>query len=291
LILLNPTDLLIGHLTNCSSQIPKQKLANMKISALAVLALVGVANAGRPQLSVQVRDGNFADLDGLDPSISWSASTKSGDIDVEYGIEASARPTDDIASLPKSIWGKAGKTFGAWRTSVRGEVEGTSFDSANIEVNANCDDEDLSVKLTGTAGKEFTVSKVEAVKRMESGDGVLTVNPRYNLETDEKDIVIGYDTDKTNVEITASADAQSLTISQQLDDDNRVAPTIASSGSISLEWERSLGDENSVTTTLKPNESIDVEWKDASWTANINMPVDGTSIGGANVSIKREVNF
>jgi len=216
---------------------------------------------------------------------------KSGDIDVEYGIEASVRPTTDIASLPKSIWGKAGKTFGAWRTSVRGEVEGTNFNSASIQIDAACEDEDVSIKLTGTAGKEFSVSKIEAVKGFGSGDGKITVNPRYNVEADEKDVVIGYDNEGTNVEITASMDAQTVTISQQIDDDNILSPTITSNGDISLAWERSLGDDNSLTTTLKPNESIDVEWKDASWTANINMPVDGTTIGGANVSIKREVNF
>merc|ERR1711862_877866 len=85
------------------------------------------------------------------------------------------------------------------------------------------------------------------------------------------DVVIGYTADKTSVEVTASRDAQSVTVSQQLDDDNRVAPTLASGGAISVEWERSLGDDKSVTTTLKPDESIDVEWKDDAWTANINM--------------------
>ena len=36
---------------------------------------------------------------------------------------------------------------------------------------------------------------------------------------------------------------------------------------------------------------VDMEWKDSAWTANINMPIDGNSISGANVSVKREVNF
>jgi len=94
-----------------------------------------------------------------------------------------------------------------------------------------------------------------------------------------------------SIEITASQDAQSVTFSQQIDDDNRVAPTLASNGDISLEWERDLGGGNSLTATLKPNESVDLEWEDDSWTANINLPIDGTDITGANVSIKREVNF
>ena len=56
-------------------------------------------------------------------------------------------------------------------------------------------------------------------------------------------------------------------------------------------FEQTLGDDNSVTTTVKPDESIDVEWKDDSWTANVNMPLDGTEIAGSNVNIKREINF
>lgn len=60
---------------------------------------------------------------------------------------------------------------------------------------------------------------------------------------------------------------------------------------MAVEWERNLGDDNSLTTTLRPNESVDMEWKDSAWTANINMPIDGNTISGANVSVKREVNF
>merc|ERR1712232_1193180 len=89
----------------------------------------------------------------------------------------------------------------------------------------------------------------------------------------------------------ASADEQSLTISKQIDAENRVAPTLSSGGSFSVEYERSLGGGNSLTTTVSPNESIDMEWKDSEWTASISMPVDGTEIKGTNVSVKRDVSF
>jgi hypothetical protein len=46
-----------------------------------------------------------------------------------------------------------------------------------------------------------------------------------------------------------------------------------------------------LTANLKPNDNLNVEWKDDAWTANVNMPIDGTSISGANVGIKRDVNF
>jgi hypothetical protein len=91
--------------------------------------------------------------------------------------------------------------------------------------------------------------------------------------------------------LVASRDSQEVTISQKLDDRNRIAPTINNKGDISVEWERTLGDDSSLTATLKPNESINVEWEDGPWTANVNMPLDGTSISGANVGIKRDVQF
>lgn len=263
----------------------------MKLSSLALLAIIGTAAAGRPQVSIQVRDGSFAGLDGLEPSVSWSGSASASEVDLEYGIDSAVHPTDDITSLPKSIWGKASKSFGAWSASVRGEVKGTDMESVGLKVTADNADDDISIKLTASAGSEFSVSNVEAMKGFDSDGARVTVNPRYNLVTEEGDVVIGYSNDKTDVTITASRDAQSVKISQQIDDDNRVAPTLSSDGAITLEYERSLGDDNSLTATWKPNESIDVQWKDASWTANVNMPVDGTSIGGADVSIKREVNF
>ena len=117
------------------------------------------------------------------------------------------------------------------------------------------------------------------------------MNPRFNLDSDAADVVVAYSKDGTDVELTASQSAQSVKISRQLDSENRVAPTIASNGAVSVEWERSLGNGNSVTTTIKPNDSVDLEWKDAGWTANINMPLDGANIAGTNVRIKREVSF
>jgi hypothetical protein len=263
----------------------------MKTSALALFAIIGVAAAGSPQLSIKVSDGNYADLGGLDPTLSWSDSTTSGDIDIEYGIEAAAKPTSDLASLPKKVWGKASTSLSGWGVSARADFEGLDFSKASVEIDASNSDNDLDVHLEASAGDAFSVHKIEATKGFDSDGARITVNPRYNLDTEESDVVIAYSKGDTSVEVTAAQDSQSVTFSQQIDDDNRIAPTLASNGDISLEWERSLGDGNSLTATLKPNESIDLEWNDASWTANINLPLDGTDITGANVNIKREVNF
>ncbi|CAB9511079.1 expressed unknown protein [Seminavis robusta] len=263
----------------------------MKFSAIALFALFGAAAAGRPNLSISVRDGNFDGLDGLDPTVSWENSAQSGDMDISYGVEASARPTSDIASLPRKIWGKASTDISGWGVSARADVNPQDLDSADIELNAENEDNDLSVNLVASAGKDFAVRSVEATKGLDANGARVTVTPRFNLEDDSRDVVVNYSNDNTDVKLTASADAQEVTVSQRLDDDNRVAPTINSNGDLSVEWERRLGDDSSLTATLKPNDSLDVEWKDDAWTANVNMPIDGANINGANVSIKRDVNF
>jgi hypothetical protein len=265
----------------------------MKLSALALAAFLGCASAGRnaPQLSIKVRDGNFDGLDGLDPTLTWSDSTRSGDIDLAYGIEAAARPTSDLASLPRKVWGKASTDVSGWGVSARAEVDAQERDHADLDIDASNADADLLLHLTASAGKEFNIKSVEATKGFDAEGSRVTVTPRFNLEDDSRDVVVNYSNDKTNIKLTASADKQEVTFSQQIDDDNRVAPTINSNGDISVEWERRLGEDRSLTANLKPNDNINVEWKDDAWTANVNMPIDGTNISGANVSIKRDVHF
>lgn len=261
----------------------------MKTSTLALLAVIGSANANLPSLSIKVSDGNFDGLGGLDPTVTWSTTGKYGEVDIEYGLEADAYLTSDLASLPKNIWGKASTDIGGWGVTARAEFQGTDFSSADIEIDAV--NEDLSVHIDAASTGDFNVNKIEATKSFDSDDAAVTVTPRYDVESGATDIVVSYVKEDTDVEITASQNEQSITVSKQIDDENRVAPTIGSNGEFSVEWERSLGDDNSITTTLKPNDSIDVEWKDSAWTANINLPLDGTSISGTNVSIKRDVNF
>jgi len=263
----------------------------MKFTLFAVLATTALA--ARPNLSIQVRDGNFDGLDGLDPSLTWSSATTSGDYDLEVGVDVAARPTSDLASLPRSAWGKASRTFGAWGVSARAEIQREDLNNADIEVNADSANDDLSFQMMASAGTAgSSVSSISATKGFTSGDARVTVSPTVDMGTKDVNVDIGYDAGKTNVEVNASKDEQTIKVSQQIDDDNRVAPSFAlRSGKMAVEWERNLGDDNSLTTTLRPNEEIAMEWKDSAWTANINMPIDGNSISGANVSVKREVNF
>jgi hypothetical protein len=212
-------------------------------------------------------------------------------MDISYGVESAARPTTEIASLPRKLWGKASTDISGWGVSARADIDAQALDSADIEVEANNEDNDLSVRLVASAGRDFSVQSVQATKGFDANGARVTVTPRLDLENDDKDVEINYSQDNTSVKLMASIDSQEVTISQQIDDDNRIAPTINSNGDLSVEYERRLSDDSSLTATLKPNESLDVEWKDAAWTANVNMPIDGTNISGANVSIKRDVNF
>ena len=166
------------------------------------------------------------------------------------------------------------------------------MNNADLEIVASNADDDLEITISAAAGSSFAIRSVEASKGLEAGDGTLTIKPSYSLEDESGEVTLSYDNgDKTTIELTANASSQSVTISQQVDADNKISPTLTSDGKLSVAWEKNLGDGNSLTATLSPDDAINLEWEDGSWTANINLPVDGTSISGANVSIKRDVNF
>ena len=231
-------------------------------------------------------------MDGLDPTLTWSTSASSGDMELEVGIEASALPTDDISSLPKKYWGKATTKNGNWGITAQTDVDAQDLSRAEVEIIASNEDDDLGITITATAGSTFAINSVEAFKGLEAGDGTITIKPSYDLDEEAGEVTLSYDNgDKTTIDLTANANSQSVTISQQVDAENRISPTLTSEGKLSLEWEKSLGGDNSLIATLTPDESIDLEWEDGSWTASINLPIDGTSINGANVSIKRDVEF
>ena len=111
------------------------------------------------------------------------------------------------------------------------------------------------------------------------------------MEKEDGDIILGWVNEDTLVEVIADRHDQSVKVSQQIDDDNRVAPMYASNGTFAVEWERQLGDENSVLTKVTPNEKVEVKWNDHLWKANVEIPLEGTKLGGPSVTIKREVKF
>lgn len=243
--------------------------------------------------------------------MTWEDSASTGEFDFSYGIDAAVRPTSDISTLPKTIWGKVKTQVSGWGIAAKAKIQGTDYSNPRFIVDADNEELDLSVSFTAGAyglgrasssssskGKSssshsqpFALHTVQATKGFDSNGARVTVTPRYNFDTDFKDVVVNYENEATSVKLVASATAQEVTFSQQVDEDNRISPTLSSKGDVSVEWERKIGDDSAVKANFKPNDNLSVEWKDSDWTACVKMPVDGTNINGATVSIKRDVQF
>jgi len=173
----------------------------MKFSAVVLAAVLGTAAAGKPQLSISIRDGEFGGLDGLDPTLTWETSSSSKDMDISYGIEAAAIPTTDIASLPRRVWGKASTSISGW--GVTTSMESEDMEGATFDIDAENKKADMTAKLSGsTAGG---LASASVTKSFDANGGTVTVTPSINLETDEKDVALNYDNDGMTVTLTASS--------------------------------------------------------------------------------------
>jgi len=279
----------------------------LRSASLPILLIVGVNSiasspgaSSRPQLSITIRDGNFTDMEGLDPIITWENSAMlDNDLAVQYGIDLSARTTH-IAALPRRIWGRASRLFAdRFALSTRLELDVQRFDQLDLEIDGEIEENDVKFRIIGRSPvsgiKQLGAARVgfvEVTKGFDNDGNRITVNPRYNLDYQRGDVVITYDAgDDTLIKVTASKDDQLVTISQKLNDENMISPTIGRDGSLSLAWDRKLGEDNTIRTTLNPNRSVDVEWRDSAWTANVNFPMDDKDLSGATVHIKRDIKF
>jgi len=247
----------------------------MKYSALALAAVVGTASAGKPTLSISVQDGKFDGLDGLDPTLNWEGSASSGDLSLDYGIEAAVRPTADIASLPRNVWGKASTNIAGWGVSAKAENDMSG--STDIEVDA--ENGDLNIHLTASAAGGVDVHSVEATQTMDVDGATVTINPRYNMDTEEADVRVGYSNKNTDVtltaskddqevnikhnmgdttlDLTASADNQEVTVSQQLDNTN--VKLTASADSQEVVVDHQMDNTNVKLTASADNQEVVVD--------------------------------
>lgn len=298
----------------------------MKFSAVALttLLLPSVAHAGfrdrvpAPRgdatVSFTIQDGEYDEITDLDPTFSWRGEQLTDDVALSFGVDTEIQTsTKNVLKWPNMVWGKATTIVGGWGLSAATEFDG----DATMEFVADSAEYDLKMRMLASAnGDGAAVDGVEASKGFDVGSSThVVVTPRYDIENSLADVVVGCDINgKTNVEIIASKDAQSiivqhalmddtdvkiaaskeyqeLTLSQQLDESNRISPTVNSNGEFCLEWDHVVNDESSFTATLKPNDSVDVEWNDGEWTAMIKMPLDGKDIKESAVTIKRDVSF
>mmetsp|Transcript_8642 Transcript_8642/g.13650 ORF Transcript_8642/g.13650 Transcript_8642/m.13650 type:complete len:287 (-) Transcript_8642:135-995(-) len=283
-------------------------LPSLTLSYLAVIGADATAPNpaanSRPQLSITIHDGNFTDIEGLDPTITWeNTALLNNDVALEYGIDLSARTTN-LASLPRRIWGRASRTFSipnndqhTFALSSRLELDVQSMDRIDFQIDGDDDDSDLKLRIVGSAPTEARhirrarVAFLEFTKGWENDGNRITVNPRYHVGRGRGDVVVTYDADDTLIRVTASGDDQEVTIAQKLNEENMISPTIGSDGALTLAWDRKLGEDSSVRTTLNPNRSVDVEFRDAAWTANVNFPMDDKDMRGATVQMKRDIKF
>jgi len=251
-------------------------------------------------MQINVKDGDFSGLSGLEPALTWQGTSRYGSTDLDYGIDVAARTTTDLGTLPRRVWGRARQRVADWDLAARADVDSQGpwgGDVAQVVVTAERPDLDLALRAEGAAGlagrpSDLALHRVQATKGMQNEEGHrLILTPRYDLRSRAADIVLAWRTGEVDVEVTASAAAQRVKLSKRLDDDNWVSPTIDSRGDVSLEWEHRIDDESSFTARIKPQEAVDVRWTDKEWTASVNMPVDGRDVSGANVHISREVKF
>jgi hypothetical protein len=228
----------------------------------------------------------------LNPTLNWEGSASSGDVNLDYGIEADARPTTDVASLPRRVWGKASTNAGGWGVSARAERNLRESDDTNLEFDASNDDADLNIHVVASAGGG--VQRVEATKGLDMNGARVTLNPRYNLANEEADVVVGWDNGDTNVKLTASADSQEVNVKHRIDNtnieltasadnqevkidhqmDNTKIKLTASADNQEITVSQQLDDKNRVSPTINNKGDISVEWErslgdDSSLTATL----------------------
>lgn len=251
----------------------------MKFSILAVAALVASAEAiSKPSLTISVTDGNFDGVDGLDPTLSWSGSSSAGDIDLDYGIESAVRPTTDLASLPRKVFGTLKTNVAGWGITA-GADRDMATGATDIEINADNADADLSVKVLASA--DGGVDSISATKGFDVDGNRVTINPRYSLANEDADVVVTYNGGDTNVELTASADSQEVVVTHDMGDtniqltaskdsqevvldhtmDNTNIKLTASADNQEVTVSQQVDDNNKISPTLNRNGDISVQWE------------------------------
>lgn len=259
----------------------------MKLCIFFSLFYTASAGAKYPSISLNLKDGSYAEsFDGLDPELSYSTEASAMGCDIEAGATASMKPTMDVLSLPRSIWGKVSGDVAGWRVSSRVDADLDDGNKVGINFAAGNSDLDASIQVNG-------LDQIIVEKGFDALDGRISVTPRYELGSSDADVTLAYDSDSTSVAIDASASASTmkLTVSQKVTDDDTLTPSINCSGDMSLAWKRSLGDGNSITTTVKPNEEVSLKWNDGPWVAEFKSSLDGYKTDGLSVRVNRKVSF
>lgn len=274
--------------------------------AIILSTLIFVAAENLPKLSINVRNGNFAGVtSGLDPTLSWSSKRSCDEtgLGFEYGMEAGI--SDDVLSMPKSLFGVCSvlpTEERAWGVAAKTSFSDGNFTAADIDLDIDNEEFDTKLHLDSKFNYDkdkkkasFLVDSIQADKTFTLEHGSLKVSPRYDFSSKVPDVVVSFDKDgDVGVEVNASKDFQSVTVSGRLNERNKISPTVTSEGDLSLEWEHTLGDidgDNGIKTTYRPNESVDIDWKDKGWSTSIHMDIEDHELLGPEISFKKIVTF
>lgn len=116
--------------------------------------------------------------------------------------------------------------------------------------------------------------------------------PRFNFAMGKADVTVEYECDSTRVRVDADMDNQKITLSQRIDDDNIISPSISSDGDMSLEYRGVVGD-GVLTANYHPSDSIGVRYEEGSWVAKADIPIEGyfSFKGNAKLKIGRSVTM
>lgn len=195
---------------------------------------------------------------------------------------------------PFNIWGKVKRSVAGWDLQAKLDTDSDRFRQVDIDVEAEGGPTDCKLRAQGSVDTSAQTGELREVGLSQSFDapgGNMAVSPSYNLASKKADVVLAYenqDTD-TTVTIAADMDSQRVTVSQRIDDDNEISPSITSDGDIELQYKRIMGD-GVMTANYKPNDSTSVKYEEGPWVASANFPMDGYyQLGGPSLNIKRSI--
>jgi hypothetical protein len=196
---------------------------------------------------------------------------------------------------PFNIWGKLNRNLGGW--DLRAKVDTTSDDIRRLDFDVEAEGGPTDIKLRAqgnmdAANQSGEIREVELSQSFDIPSGEVAISPRYNLNTGKADITLAYENSDTDTTITiaANSDQQRVTVSQRIDENNEIAPTVTSDGDIELRYKRIIGD-GVMTANYKPNDSTSIQWEDGPWTARADFPTENFyKLGGPQLSIKRSIN-
>lgn len=254
----------------------------MKFSAASLLFLVGSASAiTKPKLTIRLQDGVYGDImETLAPEISIDGSEGEN---LEYGgrcaVSEPGRPGSFWASLRSKVELGVGETPTFLNLFSKVEVSQGQQDFGEGEmkgvygtVEAENEEQDLFGWASVAVGFNGNVTplKVGAKKIVELDDekGKVMVSPRYNVEEQFAEVVVGFEKDATQAYLTVSQDDQDLYLQHQLNDATSATAKVGKQlgfMSASVTNANELG----VTTLTYTPDEVDVEIKNDGWVAGI----------------------